>query len=72
MVDYRLRNGSTGKQAIEEELRSKLSPDLAAIIVTGDTAKDRIAEAQAVDALLIHKPASVQQLRTMMENLLLR
>lgn len=71
MVDYRLRNGSTGKQAIEE-LRSKLSPDLAAIIVTGDTAKDRIAEAQAVDALLIHKPASVQQLRTMMENLLLR
>ena len=71
MVDYRLRNGSTGKQAIEEELRSKLSPD-AAIIVTGDTAKDRIAEAQAVDALLIHKPASVQQLRTMMENLLLR
>ena len=69
LVDYRLRNGATGKEAIEI-LRSRLYASLPAIIITGDTAANRIAEARSADALLIHKPASAQQLRTMMYKLL--
>jgi len=69
LVDYRLRHGTTGKDAIES-LRKELYSALPAIIITGDTAKDRITEARSVDALLIHKPASVRQLRSMMQTLL--
>ena len=69
LVDYRLRHGKTGKEAIEI-LRASIAPKLPAIIITGDTAANRIAEARAVDALLIHKPASTKQLRKMMQKLL--
>ncbi len=69
LVDYRLRHGRTGKDAIEA-LRAAIDPKLPAIIITGDTATERISEARAVDALLIHKPASVRQLSSMMQTLL--
>lgn len=69
LVDYRLRDGVTGREVIEQ-LRARLTPSLPAIIITGDIAANRIEEARAVDALLIHKPASAQQLHTMMQKLL--
>lgn len=64
--DYRLRGGLTGAHAIAQvreamHLRSMTSK-LPAIIITGDTAPERIREAQATDALLLHKPVSAQAL----------
>lgn len=69
LVDYRLRDGVTGGETIQE-LRQKLNDTTPAIIITGDTATDRIKEAQSFDALLLHKPASTNQLRKMMQELL--
>lgn len=60
--DYRLRNDHTGAQAIAQvrgTLASRgMTAKLPAIIITGDTAPERIREAQATDALLLHKPVS--------------
>ncbi len=60
--DYRLRQGHTGAQAIAQireaiQVRG-VSAKLPAIIITGDTAPERIREAQSTDALLLHKPVS--------------
>jgi signal transduction histidine kinase len=64
--DYRLRQGFTGAQAIKqvrEAVAARGIPSkLPAIIITGDTAPDRIREAQASDALLLHKPVSAAAL----------
>ena len=60
--DYRLRQGHTGAQAIaqiREAIQARgVSAKLPAIIITGDTAPERIREAQSTDALLLHKPVS--------------
>jgi len=69
LVDYRLRNERTGSEAIELISRH-LKKNIPAIIITGDTAADRIKEAQAVDAILMHKPVSTKQLMRMMNHLL--
>lgn len=69
LVDYRLRDEVTGKDAIQE-IRTTTGENTPAIIITGDTASDRIAEAQTADALLLHKPASTRQLRRMMLSLI--
>lgn len=69
IVDYRLREGRTGREAIHS-MREHLEHHVPAIIITGDTAADRIAEAQSSDALLLHKPASTSQLRRIMASML--
>ncbi|RBP49079.1 ATP-binding response regulator [Arenicella xantha] len=69
LVDYRLREGRTGREAIHD-LRLHLGHHVPAIIITGDTGTERIIEAQSADALLLHKPASATQLQRMMQTLL--
>lgn len=69
LVDYRLRDGLTGRNAIDD-VRHAIGHKVPAIIITGDTAAERIKEAQAVDAMLMHKPASTRQLQRMMNSLL--
>lgn len=69
LVDYRLREGKTGGDAIEK-IRAHLNKHVPAIIITGDTASNRIAEAQSSDALLLHKPVSTRQLRHIMISIL--
>lgn len=69
ITDYRLREGMTGKDAVQM-IRAELNNELPAIIVTGDTAAERIRDAQSTDALLLHKPASAKQLHLMMRKLL--
>ncbi len=60
--DYRLRNGEDGIAAIER-LRSEFNSDIPAILITGDTAPDRIRDAVISDCLLMHKPVSDNRLR---------
>lgn len=66
--DYRLREGENGINTIEQ-LRSEFNNDIPAILITGDTAPDRIREATAGDCYLIHKPVSSGRLRAAIINL---
>ena len=60
--DYRLRGPSTGAEAIAV-LRERLGPQLAALLVTGDTAPRRLQEAMATGVPLLHKPVHPRDLR---------
>ena len=60
--DYRLRNDENGIATIER-LRSEFNSDIPAILITGDTAPDRIREAAASDCMLMHKPVANSRLR---------
>ena len=66
--DYRLRNDEEGIATIER-LRSEFNSDIPAILITGDTAPDRIRQATASDCFLLHKPVSNSRLRTAIVNL---
>ncbi len=59
--DYRLRDGHTGAQAINR-LRQELGTQIPALLITGDTAPERLREALASDLPLLHKPVSPQHL----------
>jgi CheY-like chemotaxis protein len=67
LSDYRLRHELTGAQAIADVRQALLArghtAKLPAIIVTGDTAPERIRDAQRTDALLLHKPVSAPALQ---------
>lgn len=66
--DYRLRDGETGAEVIDR-LRSEYNEAIPAMLITGDTAPDRLVEAQASGLLLLHKPVSNGRLRAAIVNL---
>ena len=55
LADFRLRNDCTGLAAIQA-VRRALGRDVPAMIITGDTAPHRIAEASASGLRVLHKP----------------
>jgi two-component system, sensor histidine kinase len=57
ICDYRLREQRTGVEAIAA-LRALLGESLPALLITGDTAPERLREAQASGIPLLHKPVS--------------
>ena len=61
ITDYRLRDGLTGRQALDD-IRALLSTPVPAIIITGDTDPVRFKDASEASALLLHKPLSAEQL----------
>lgn len=61
ICDYRLREQRTGVEAITA-LRALLGSYLPALLVTGDTAQQRLREAQASGIALLHKPVLPAQL----------
>ena len=69
--DYRLREQRTGLQAIAA-LRSVLGQSLPALLITGDTAPDRLREALSGDIPLLHKPVSANQLYLALVTVLLK
>ncbi len=71
LADYRLQNGATGGQAISR-IRSRLKRAVPAIILTGDTAPERLRQAQASGHGLLHKPVQPAALRQMINELLAR
>lgn len=66
--DYRLRENKTGAQAIKQIIFF-LQKDIPAIIVTGDTAPDRLQEVKESGHQLLHKPVSPAKLRSIMSYL---
>jgi signal transduction histidine kinase/DNA-binding NarL/FixJ family response regulator len=67
--DYRLREQRTGAEAIAA-LRAEFGARLPAMLITGDTAPDRLREARAVGVPLLHKPVSPAQLYRRMVSVL--
>lgn len=61
IVDYRLRNQQTGADVIDA-VRDKFGSVPPTFIITGDTAPDRLRDAQATGALLLHKPLEASKL----------
>lgn len=59
--DYRLREQRTGSEAIAA-LRERLRYPVPALLITGDTAPQRLREAQESGVPLLHKPVSPSQL----------
>ncbi len=55
--DYRLREQRTGAEAIAA-VRSALGVDVPALLITGDTAPERLREAEASGVALLHKPVA--------------
>jgi len=57
VTDYRLREQRTGLQAIAE-LHAALGHSAPTVLITGDTAPDRLREAAEHGVTLLHKPVS--------------
>jgi CheY-like chemotaxis protein len=68
ICDYRLREEETGTAAVER-LRAEFNEDIPAMLVTGDTAPNRLREAQASGLLLLHKPVPNSKLRAAITHL---
>ncbi|WP_294637621.1 hybrid sensor histidine kinase/response regulator [uncultured Aquabacterium sp.] len=71
LVDYRLRAHRNGVQAVEA-IRAELGRAVPAILVTGDTAPERLREAHASGLTLLHKPVPAAQLLTALQAVLTR
>jgi CheY-like chemotaxis protein len=67
IMDFRLRDGRTGPQAIEK-LNEEIGCEIPALIVTGDTAPERLREAKAGGYQLVHKPVQPAMLRAFLGN----
>lgn len=69
IADYRLRDGDTGLIAIAA-IRGALGEKIPAMILTGDTAPDRISEIHGSGVRVLHKPVSVHDLLGALDRLL--
>lgn len=67
--DYRLRGTENGIQVVEM-LRGEFNADIPALLITGDTAPDRLRDAEASGLPILHKPLNPARLRTLIANLL--
>jgi signal transduction histidine kinase/CheY-like chemotaxis protein len=69
LCDFRLPRNEDGITVIRELQRRWAAP-VPAILITGDTAPDRLAEARASGLLLLHKPLALGKLRAAMNALM--
>ncbi|MGE5522194.1 MAG: ATP-binding protein [Rhodospirillaceae bacterium] len=69
ICDYRLAHGASGLDTVED-VRQALRRNLPALLVTGDTAADRLREAHQSGYTLLHKPVAPAELRRVMYRLL--
>jgi signal transduction histidine kinase/ActR/RegA family two-component response regulator len=69
LCDFRLRGGENGIDAIAR-MRAACGYHAPAVLVTGDTAPDRLTEAQAAGLPLLHKPVAPGRLRAVVRALI--
>ncbi len=69
ICDYRLRGEETGIEVIDR-LRARFGRDIPAMLITGDTAPDRLEEVSRSGFLLLHKPVAHGRLRAAIGNLM--
>ena len=68
MLDYSLGRGMNGLQTARE-LTRRTGAKIPTVILTGDTAKERIAEIGASEAEMLHKPVTSAHLRAALARL---
>jgi signal transduction histidine kinase/ActR/RegA family two-component response regulator len=66
--DYRLRANENGIEVIGN-LQSEFNEAIPAMLITGDTARERLEEAKASGLVLLHKPVANSKLRAAIVNL---
>lgn len=66
--DYRLRGSETGVSVIQR-LQEEFNVPIPGVLITGDTAPDRIQEARSSGFQLLHKPLQPARLRLLMTRL---
>ena len=71
IVDYRLRQHASGIETIGR-LHQVAGNRIPALVITGDTAPDRLREAQESGYPLLHKPVKPAQLRAVMRQVILQ
>ena len=69
VCDFRLRDGETGLDVVRL-LRSEYNEDVPAILITGETAPDRLVAVDASGLLVLHKPISNSRLHAAIANVL--
>lgn len=69
ITDFRLREMRTGTHAIKA-INNYYNKKIPAIIITGDTAKDRMLQAQESGHILLHKPIIPAKLKTVISQTL--
>jgi len=69
VADYRLRGDATGADAVAM-LRARFGASLPALLITGDTAPERLREAAESGLHVLHKPVRPAQLRALCNHLL--
>jgi signal transduction histidine kinase len=67
--DYHLANGKTGIEAIER-INAAFDASIPAILISGDTAPERLLDAKYKGYILLHKPVDPMRLRAVMHQLL--
>jgi CheY-like chemotaxis protein len=66
--DYHLSNGKTGVEAIER-IDATFGASVPAILISGDTAPERLRDAKDKGYILLHKPVDPMRLRAVMHQL---
>ncbi|BAP87902.1 integral membrane sensor hybrid histidine kinase [Burkholderiales bacterium GJ-E10] len=69
ITDYRLRAGEDGITLVQR-LRRSIGADIPAILVTGDTAPERIRDAETSGLPILHKPVAPARLRSLLSAIL--
>jgi two-component system, sensor histidine kinase len=69
ICDYRLRGEENGIEVIRQ-LQSECNEAIPAMLITGDTAANRLVEAQSSGIFLLHKPVLNSRLRAVIVNLI--
>ena len=69
VCNYRLRDGHTGIKAIHA-LRTAFSADLPGLLLTGDTAAERLREVSSSGFEVLHKPVSAEHLNRALQRML--
>ncbi|WP_148219699.1 hybrid sensor histidine kinase/response regulator [Azospirillum sp. B510] len=74
IADYRLEAGATGLEAlraVETALADRGLPAPACVVLTGDTAPERIADAEASGYRILHKPIAAKEVAQLLSDALL-
>ncbi|HEX3776058.1 MAG TPA: hybrid sensor histidine kinase/response regulator [Polyangiaceae bacterium] len=71
LADYRLLDNTVGSEAVLK-LRARFGAELPALLITGDTAPERLREAKQSGLHILHKPVRPAQLRALCNYLLTR
>lgn len=66
LADYRLRDGRTGAEAVRH-IRALFKAPIPSIIITGDTAPERLREAEASGFSILHKPVKPPHLHNILQ-----